>query len=48
MTTTSIYTIYDDIDQPEVGTGATSILPGATNIILQGEGLCKRRRGCEC
>lgn len=35
MTTTSIYTHYDEVITPETGTDATSILSGATNIYLQ-------------
>jgi hypothetical protein len=35
VTTTSIYTHYDEVITPETGTDATSILSGATSVYLQ-------------
>ena len=44
VTTTSLYTLVDEIVQPEIGPSATSIVSGATNIFLQGEIKPGRRR----
>jgi len=40
VTTTSIYTHYDDIIQPENGPNPTSVLPGAANFALQDLDIC--------
>ncbi|PWN48684.1 alpha/beta-hydrolase, partial [Violaceomyces palustris] len=40
VTTTSIYTLTDDVIQNEVGPNATSILPGAANYFLQQIKIC--------